>query len=149
MTRLPNAHPKPRRKPKKVRKPLKRSPVTRGKKIKRFARLREPKLLAYVRTLPCILRTIRVTGGPCEGITEAAHLKSRGAGGADKFNVIPLCTKHHREQHRIGIQSFAAKYVPGWIGVADPSIVRWAELQLIAVRITAEYGRITADGEHQ
>jgi hypothetical protein len=34
---------------------------------------------------------------------DAAHVRSRGAGGRDAGNVIPLCRRHHAEQHRRGV----------------------------------------------
>ena len=46
----------------------------------------------------------------CEGRVQVAHVKSRGAGGADHQNVLPLCALHHHEQHAIGKLSFEARY---------------------------------------
>jgi Putative HNHc nuclease len=42
--------------------------------------------------------------------TEAAHVRSRGAGGHAEGNLVSLCRVHHQEQHDIGIKSFQAKY---------------------------------------
>lgn len=67
------------------------------------ARKRDKKFLAEVRKRPCLI-CFRCP-------SDAAHYVSRGAGGGDtEDNVIPLCRTHHREQHRIGIESFAEKY---------------------------------------
>jgi 5-methylcytosine-specific restriction endonuclease McrA len=41
---------------------------------------------------------------------DAAHVKSRGAGGGWYQNLVPLCRKHHTEQHTIGIKTFEKKY---------------------------------------
>lgn len=93
-------------------KPIKRKPVARRSgKPKRFASLRSPEYCAWIRSLSCVLlwRTDPGRDGCC-GRTEAAHVKSRGAGGADVGNVVPLCVRHHREQHAIGIKSFERKY---------------------------------------
>lgn len=39
------------------------------------------------------------------------HIKTRKAGGTDcSFNMIPLCRKHHRECHDIGMKIFSARY---------------------------------------
>jgi len=46
----------------------------------------------------------------CEGRVQVAHVRSRGAGGADHENVLPLCALHHHEQHTIGKLSFEARY---------------------------------------
>jgi len=61
--------------------------------------------LSFLRELPCL-----VCGNPIE--TEAAHLRfsdariakfNAGVGSkADDFFCVPLCGKHHREQHGIG-----------------------------------------------
>lgn len=51
----------------------------------------------WIRTLPCLV---------C-GTTpvEACHAKSRGAGGTSE-HLVPMCHKHHREQHMMGVTSF-------------------------------------------
>lgn len=42
---------------------------------------------------------------------DRAHIRSRGAGGTwDEDNIMMLCRLHHREQHSIGIVTFALKY---------------------------------------
>lgn len=142
--------PKPRRKPAKQRKPLTRSPVTRGKKIKRFVARRNPALLERVRQLPCILagrvavgETVYVYEGrraewhQCSaGPIQACHITSRGAAGDDTpANLYAGCGKAHAEQHQLGIKSWAKR----WFGSVE-------KLREVAA---AEYGRITADGEHQ
>lgn len=60
---------------------------------------------AMARTLPCCVLT-------CDALppSEAAHVRSRGAGGRDRANVAPLCREHHREQHDVGIVSFEAAH---------------------------------------
>lgn len=60
----------------------------------------------YIRSLECL-----VAGKPghvCKGAVECAHVRSKGAGGADRGNTIPLCSRSHGEQHHMGIRSFAA-----------------------------------------
>jgi hypothetical protein len=56
---------------------------------------------------------------------DVAHVKTRGAGGGDRNNVIPLCRLHHARQHRIGIRSFAIEH--------------GLDLPAFAVRITNDY----------
>jgi 5-methylcytosine-specific restriction endonuclease McrA len=41
---------------------------------------------------------------------DAAHVKSRGAGGGWDRNLVGLCRTHHTEQHTIGIKTFQTKY---------------------------------------
>src|SRR5947208_495541 len=108
---------------------VKRSALKRGKPLQRTARLkvrgksRFPKRrdLAYtkwIRTLPCLLWA-RVTppdygrhwtDHSCWGALQVCHVRSRGAGGDDRGNVVPLCARAHAEQHRIGIRSFQARW---------------------------------------
>lgn len=43
--------------------------------------------------------------------SDAAHIKSRGAGGSDDlYNLASLCRVHHSIQHRMGWVQFALKY---------------------------------------
>jgi hypothetical protein len=114
---------------------MKRTPLRRTGRLARTSRLRargKPRFRSYtpnrvfqhfVRTQGCVAHwvqneyplgkgfvslTIRVSA--CAGRIEFAHLTSRGAGGKDEGNGVGLCTRHHREQHAIGIRSFEAKY---------------------------------------
>jgi len=65
-----------------------------------------------------------VAARPCQACgailsSDPAHVRSRGAGGPDEaWNVMPLCRRHHTEQHKIGWCTFAAKYfgVQVWLG---------------------------------
>jgi hypothetical protein len=41
--------------------------------------------------------------------SEAAHMRSRGAWGSDR-DVLPLCSLHHDEQERLGIDTFEVTY---------------------------------------
>jgi hypothetical protein len=57
----------------------------------------------WIRSLPCCLR-----GCITRTRVECAHVKTRGAGGEDVGNCVPLCRAHHEHQHLIGIKSFQA-----------------------------------------
>lgn len=50
----------------------------------------------------------------CEGRIEAAHVDYAGDKGMGSkvrdSAAIPLCSKHHREQHSIGWRAFEARY---------------------------------------
>lgn len=98
-----------------IRKPLAR--VNRARKAKRqTAAFGEH--AHYIRSLPCLC--MDKPGGwlTCTMRVEAAHAKSRGAGGkADA--LVPLCSRHHRELHDTGIATFSAKY-----GLDLPAIAR-------------------------
>ncbi|MCA9636547.1 MAG: hypothetical protein KC420_11020 [Myxococcales bacterium] len=76
-----------------------------------------------VRALGCLCRG-GLSWSPCGGPTEAAHVRSRGAGGTRR-DLVPLCQRHHSEQHRIGIKTFAERH----------SLDLTAEAQRIAVEL--------------
>ena len=58
--------------------------------------------LAYVRGQVCA-----AWGTDCGGVTEPAHLETAGRSmKASDFLIVPLCTKHHKEQHDTGILTF-------------------------------------------
>lgn len=46
----------------------------------------------------------------CVGPVEAAHVKSRGAGGKWKNNIVGLCKGHHFEQHAVGMIEFTKRH---------------------------------------
>jgi len=106
---------------------MKRTPLKRGQPLRRSGRLQRtqlkakgkrtkksgghlfPKLVdrryrAWIRGFPCCLNHIGFQS------SDAAHVRSRGAGGADRANLVPLCRSHHMEQHRIGTWSFQQRY---------------------------------------
>lgn len=68
-------------------------------------------LAEYVRSLPCAVKG-------CRGFAEPAHVHTRRNAGAWRElptgervgNIVPLCSWHHREQHRIGVRSFEAAH---------------------------------------
>src|SRR5262245_6313406 len=72
----------------------------------RFPKKRDPEYCEWVRRRWCVL-WLR---GDCSGRLEVAHVKSRGAGGGDVGNVVPLCTKHHARQHTMGRSAFEMAY---------------------------------------
>jgi hypothetical protein len=56
---------------------------------------------AIVRAMPCL-----VTGATP---SDPAHVTSRGAGGG-RFDLVPLSPALHRQQHLVGVDSFAGCY---------------------------------------
>jgi len=58
-----------------------------------------------------------VTG--CNRRAQAAHIKSRGAGGGDHAsNLCPLCWEHHMDQHNLGWARFRGRH-PEVMSLAD------------------------------
>lgn len=71
-----------------------------------------------VKSAPAFLQWLRgrdcVMAFNCEGGIEAAHVDYAGDKGmATKVadcHAIPMCSKHHAEQHRVGWRSFEAQH---------------------------------------
>ena len=88
---------------------MKRSgrPKVRRATPRRVSVDRDPEYLAWLRERPCCIAQAskQVTR------TEAAHTANNGmrSKGPDS-SCVPLCWEHHREQHRIGVKDFEAKY---------------------------------------
>jgi hypothetical protein len=55
----------------------------------------------YIRDCGCLV---------CGTHSDPHHVKSRGAGGKDERNIVPLCRVHHTEGHTIGWKTFQKKY---------------------------------------
>ena len=100
----------------------------RAKKQRTF-----PGHLAWVRGFACAC----FKHGDCEGRIEAAHVDYAGGKGAslkvhDKF-AVPMCAKHHAEQHRIGVKTFEAKQgvnllqVANMLAATSPHRFKWQE----------------------
>ncbi len=103
---------------------MKRTPLKRGKppqrktrvkaknakrKGSRFPHRRDPEYREWIRSLPCTVEA-SAWANRCDDVIECAHVRTRGAGGDDRGNTVPLCRWHHRQQHRIGIRSFESVY---------------------------------------
>lgn len=89
--------------------PLQRKTRMRARNPKRghkFPHLVDGPYREWIRSLTCEA----VESGGCNGTVQAAHVRTRGAGGADRGNLVPLCAKHHGLQHDMGIKSFQAAY---------------------------------------
>lgn len=108
--------------------PLRRTALRPGKPLARRTKLRpvnrERRTELYerqygdrgevIRAMPCLL----LGQDGCHGSIEAAHVRSRGAGGTAR-DLVPLCAAHHREQHDHGIKTFAARYGLDLRAIAD------------------------------
>jgi hypothetical protein len=77
-------------------------PVNRARKAKRWrTSFGSSERVEWMRQLNCCVcgRT------PCE----VAHVRSRAAGGT-AADTVPLCNRCHREQHVVGVETFAARH---------------------------------------
>lgn len=83
-----------------------RTPMKRANPRRRRARHRRDfgARAPVVREMPCL-----AASDTCSGPIEAAHARSRGAGG-DRRHLVPLCSAHHREQHTVGVRTFQKSY---------------------------------------
>ena len=118
--------PKPVIRLKRRNKPIKR----RGKP--RFKAGRDPVFLDWIRQQPCLIwATIGAVRCTYYTPAEAAHVKSRGAGGADRGNTVPLCRKHHLEQHYFGVRSFEETYEISLKAAAQAFTVQYDAQQIL------------------
>ena len=100
-------------------KPLQRRTRVKARNAKRgghrFPKTVDEDFRAWVRTQPCC-----VTG--LLGV-HAAHVRSRGAGGADRENLVPLVPELHRElDHQLGRDDFEKKYK---VNLATEAVSAW------------------------
>lgn len=77
--------------------------------LRKPERVKSKENLERCRALPCVAcigeRVIQIYPTECD------HLTTRGSGGGDEqHNLLPNCTLHHTERHKIGILTFAKKY---------------------------------------
>ena len=79
---------------------------TKGKRRFKGPEYEDPEYLKKIAGLPCAVST---THG-CSGDVVAHHVKTKGAGGKDRGDTIPLCYLHHQEWHNRGRISFQMKY---------------------------------------
>lgn len=96
---------------------------------------RHPKHLGWIRLQPC------VAGGTACGPSQATHVRLNTGGGMglkpDDGFCIPLCWKHHQEQHQIGHRAFDQKYELDSRAIAErmatesPYLERHSDLPLI------------------
>jgi hypothetical protein len=109
---------RPGSEPARPRKPLPKA--NRARRKVRFAeQFDSPAFLEFVKALPCV-----VCGeGPCD----AAHVRSRGAGGK-ACDVTSLCFDCHRLQHELGVVTFGNLY---GIKLKDAATATWASWQAL------------------
>lgn len=76
----------------------------------------------FIKALPCCVSSC--DRRPCEN----AHAKGGGMGRkADARFVLPLCTKHHRELHNIGVRTFEKRHAIDLLHCADWTEWRWQQ----------------------
>jgi hypothetical protein len=78
----------------------------------------DPDYLDWIRTQPCIISGRRSGDSPRHvsgdfwlhpAVIEAAHMKAGRTEGTD-MTALPVASELHKEQHRLGIKSWAKKY---------------------------------------
>lgn len=87
-----------------------RKPLRSG--IKRAPERRWRKHSQWVRGWCCVAFKSDPQG--CDGKVEAAHVRTGTDGGMSEkpsdWWQVPMCARHHREQHQIGEPAFERKY---------------------------------------
>jgi len=90
---------------------MKRTPLNRKTPIKKANAKR--KRTRFARAYASGDNVARIQAMPCvvcgRAPSEAAHVRSRGAGGTWR-DIVPLCRDHHRIQHAMGIRSFEERF---------------------------------------
>ncbi len=86
--------------------PLHSSTTSGSPRVKNAAR--DEVFRAWVKLLPCALW--RHPDHECVGKVDPCHVKTKGAGGGDRANLVPMCRGGHDEQHHVGIRTFQKKY---------------------------------------
>ena len=84
----------------------------------------DPEYREYVRSLVCY---VCAHGKP----VEPHHMETGGTGmkGSD-YSCVPLCTRHHREAHDVGKETFEEQYkLSLWRGVAR-TLILWLDCAL-------------------
>jgi hypothetical protein len=104
---------------------LRVSTKARHRNAPRIADKSAPQFLQWLRGRPCIL----ALNGECEGKIEAAHIDFAGGKGirskvADRF-AIPMCAKHHRQQHSQGWQTFMASINASRLTILEAASEYW------------------------
>jgi len=70
--------------------------------IPKKPREKNPEYVKFIRSLPCL--ACKKPG------CDPHHIKSRGAGGGDSANLVPLCRVHHTMIHTYGRRTFEKKF---------------------------------------
>lgn len=101
-----------------------RNRTTRTRDAKRPDAKKAPGFLAWLRLRPCAIE-----GCAGHGKIEAAHVdyagdKGTGTKVADR-HAIPLCSAHHRDQHRIGWPAFEGLYRINALSMAAAYWAAW------------------------
>lgn len=90
---------------------MKRTPLHRNTPLK--ASNPKRKRQRFARAYGSSDNVERIQAMPCvicgRSPSEAAHVRSRGAGGTWR-DIVPLCRDHHREQHTVGLRTFEATH---------------------------------------
>lgn len=102
------------------------NPVNRARRAKRFERNFGAKSF-WIREQECVIP------GCFDRPVEAAHTKSRGAGGTSA-DLVSLCVGHHRESHDFGQKTFCHKYGLDLSAIARRMEAVWQERAPAALR---------------
>lgn len=97
--------PKPKKRPKKGRQPIRRSRVRQKAPKRRFPGREDADALAKIREMPCAV--CLQLGFTQTTPTEVEHWVTKARGGYDLGDTFPTCAVHREQRHRQGDKSFA------------------------------------------
>lgn len=87
------------------KKPLRKCRLNKdGKPRERFEGLRDEGFREFVRARPCVVASPSCAYADHQ--SDAAHVENKARGSGDAGNLVPLCRRHHQEQHLYGLKDF-------------------------------------------
>ena len=82
-------------------------------------------MLAFVRELPCLVCERQETERRHYERVHPHHVRTRGAGGKDVGNVVPLCGDHHGGLHAVGRGTFEKLHGVDLVALAEGVTMKW------------------------
>lgn len=95
---------------------MKRTPLSRGKPLRRTKRMkqRNSKRLRERQAIEFGPQAVVARAAGClvcgHAPAQAAHVRTRGASGKGRANIVGLCGPHHQEQEGVHNRVFEARY---------------------------------------
>jgi hypothetical protein len=121
--------PKPARREKKPRKPVKRRNAKRYRANWSRA-FGSPERRKFVASLPCVFAR---DSEPCAGKIENHHTANDGKSRKGNYDtIVPLCTRHHGILHRFGVAGMERSYRVNLKVAAAHTELRWKIAQGIS-----------------
>lgn len=136
--------PKPVRREKKPRKPIKRVNAKRRKANQARAYGGQDRVL-FVKSLPCVFGK---PWGECAGEIHNHHIMNGGMRRkADAKAIVPVCTHHHAELHQMGATGMQYKHQVDLTVAAAHTEIRWQIARGLRTDTQIEHRRPSVGGK--